>query len=915
MSLPTFSIKWIQNLSIYQTATRVIIVGSNNAETRFRILQVDRTSQSSLKVYNDENDYDKFEFQEKLTLLLAKYTSSKDKKKDVYRPKKAHGIVGFVKFLFGYYLIVITKRSKVAELGGNSIYKIEETSMIYVPNVDHVSPEENRYLKIFQAVDLSSNFYYSSSYDLSNTLQHNMLKLKLSRRFTTHSHQQKLNCNVTAEQREMASLTGILSQYELKKKWRSSTDESCAVCGPTKKESSTNDSEAAEGRFLWNEYLQEGMKTNRVNWLWCLDVIHGYINQSCLNLFGERIYITLIARRSNKFAGPRFMKRGCNLKGDVANEVETEQIVHCASMTSMHYSPYTSYVQHRGSVPIHWMQDITANVVPAKPPITMTSDNSYAQATSKHMEEMMKRYGTPISILNLVKKRDKRANESSLGNEFKVAIEYLNQFVKTKHQIKYQALDMSHILRGTKIDVVARLAGVAENSLHGTGFFQSKPDLVIQDGRKDDPKWRKVGGELVGGYRIQTGVLRTNCVDCLDRTNSAQFVAGKCALAYQLFSLGVIDKLEVQFDTDVIRLFEEMFEEHGDIIALQYGGSLLVHTIQSYRRLGNPWSSHSRDIVTTLSRYYSNTFSDADKQSAINLFLGVYRHSAVAATTTSSPHLWEITTDEYLHNDEETALESLTCHTYTKWLQPELASLLPLPLSVARMRQKFDSKILANGGAAATGEAPESFRCLDCSDWYEDFHRLDELTSFDECFSIKIPSTATICTSAGYLDTNPFTVRTKERSGDNDRFESKSLHKYTNNNNDEDDDDDSDDYISSDEDSFVLIADDAAGGNNHEATQVAPWLAIPQLEDFSAKAVYGIDLKVDSEDIELYRRHVESRNFTSNFQELKEGELMREPMLDAASRKLYEDCVSLNFKVDRQFYQEYFNKNSLDDDC
>ena len=47
---------------------------------------------------------------------------------------------------------------------------------------------------------------------------------------------------------------------------------------------------------------------------------------------------------------------------------------------------------------------------------------------------------------------------------------------------------MSHILRGTKIDVVARLAGVAENSLHGTGFFQSKPDLVIQDGRKDDPK-------------------------------------------------------------------------------------------------------------------------------------------------------------------------------------------------------------------------------------------------------------------------------------------------------------------------------------------------------------------------------------------------------------------------------------------
>lgn len=63
-----------------------------------------------------------------------------------------------------------------------------------------------------------------------------------------------------------------------------------------------------------------------------------------------------------------------------------------------------------------------------------------------------------------------------------------------------------------------------------------------------------------------------------------------------------------------VRLYEEMFNEHGDVIALQYGGSQLVHTIQSYRRTVAPWTSHRRDIFTTLSRYYSNTFSDADKQ-------------------------------------------------------------------------------------------------------------------------------------------------------------------------------------------------------------------------------------------------------------------------------------------------------------
>lgn len=55
----------------------------------------------------------------------------------------------------------------------------------------------------------------------------------------------------------------------------------------------------------------------------------------------------------------------------------------------------------------------------------------------------------------------------------------------------------------------------------------------------------------------QTGVLRTNCVDCLDRTNTAQFMVGKCALAYQLYALGMIDKPKLQFDTDCVRYVNE----------------------------------------------------------------------------------------------------------------------------------------------------------------------------------------------------------------------------------------------------------------------------------------------------------------------------------------------------------------------
>ena len=36
--------------------------------------------------------------------------------------EKAYGILGFVRFLKGYYLLMITKRAKVAKIGYHTIY-------------------------------------------------------------------------------------------------------------------------------------------------------------------------------------------------------------------------------------------------------------------------------------------------------------------------------------------------------------------------------------------------------------------------------------------------------------------------------------------------------------------------------------------------------------------------------------------------------------------------------------------------------------------------------------------------------------------------------------------------------------------------------------------------------------------------
>lgn len=63
---------------------------------------------------------------------------------------------------------------------------------------------------------------------------------------------------------------------------------------------------------------------------------------------------------------------------------------------------------------------------------------------------------------------------------------------------------------------------------------------------------------------LQNGICRTNCVDCLDRTNAAQFVFGKRALGHQLYALGVVDSPNLSFDSDAVNMLTEMYHDHGD---------------------------------------------------------------------------------------------------------------------------------------------------------------------------------------------------------------------------------------------------------------------------------------------------------------------------------------------------------------
>jgi phosphatidylinositol 3,5-bisphosphate 5-phosphatase len=71
------------------------------------------------------------------------------------------------------------------------------------------------------------------------------------------------------------------------------------------------------------------------------------------------------------------------------------------------------------------------------------------------------------------------------------------------------------------------------------------------------PPWRST-------MSLQNGICRVNCVDCLDRTNAAQFVFGKRALGHQLYALGVVDNPNLAFDSDAVNMLTEMYHDHGD---------------------------------------------------------------------------------------------------------------------------------------------------------------------------------------------------------------------------------------------------------------------------------------------------------------------------------------------------------------
>jgi len=120
----------------------------------------------------------------------------------------------------------------------------------------------------------------------------------------------------------------------------------------------------------------------------------------------------------------------------------------------------------------------------------------------------------------------------------------------------------------------------------------------------------------------QTGVFRTNCIDCLDRTNVVQSLLAKRSLQAQLVAHEVISSIsELDNDPNFESVFRNVWADNGDACSLQYAGTgaLKSDFTRTGKRsmIGLLWDGWNSSI-----RYYKNNFSDGQRQDGIDLLLG-----------------------------------------------------------------------------------------------------------------------------------------------------------------------------------------------------------------------------------------------------------------------------------------------------
>jgi hypothetical protein len=304
--------------------------------------------------------------------------------------------------------------------------------------------------------------------------------------------------------------------------------------------------------------------------------------------------LTIVSRLSCLRAGTRFNARGMDDDGNVANFVETETVLWSASGTCF------SYVQVRGSVPIFWEQ--ASGLLPGQQKISITRSPEASQAAfDRHFEKLDHTY-TSVHVINLLSAE--KSAEAEISSRYRLHVR--NSSLNPSRKGGASEFDL---LKFTEYDFNAETRG--PNGYEAASAIQrhinraagDKFGYFLSDER---------GGEI---YQMQQGVYRTNCLDCLDRTNLIQTILSQIALD-DLFSQ------EHEPPTpDFWARHRTLWADSGDTLSRIYAGTGALKS--SFTRHGKmSLGGVLSDARKSATRMYINNFADKGRQNTIDLLLG-----------------------------------------------------------------------------------------------------------------------------------------------------------------------------------------------------------------------------------------------------------------------------------------------------
>ncbi|CAI2166686.1 31_t:CDS:10 [Funneliformis geosporum] len=337
----------------------------------------------------------------------------------------------------------------------------------------------------------------------------------------------------------------------------------------------------ADDRFFWNHYLQTKL----------IEITTNNPDQDLSDFI-----LPVVSGSGTVLARTRFFSRGIDAEGNVSNFNETEQIVLSDPIedgntpTSFEGKIKLSYVQTRGSVPIYWAQ---VNNIKYTPKLQIMDVPNTLEAFRRHFDEQIKIYGNQI-LVNLV---NKKGYESAVGDAYEKAVKQLND-----SRIRYCHFDFHHECSKMRWHRIQILLDTIEEELIQQGYFYAE----------DSP------------IKFQTSIIRTNCMDCLDRTNVVQSTFAKWMLTQQLREVGVLsNKEKIDEIESFMDIYRNVWADNANAVSIPYSGTGAQKT--DFTRTGQRTKQgYVTDLQSGLTRYVKNNFMDGARQDAYDLLLGNY---------------------------------------------------------------------------------------------------------------------------------------------------------------------------------------------------------------------------------------------------------------------------------------------------